>query len=90
MALRDRGWADLRVSQDLEDIVHLVDNRAELATELAQASGGVRAYVHQQLLDLLAHPLFTEALAWTVPYGADYTYQQILQQRFQQLATGAA
>lgn len=37
VALRDRGWADLRVSQDLEDIVHLVDNRAELAAELAQA-----------------------------------------------------
>jgi predicted nucleotidyltransferase len=90
VALRDRGWADLRVSQDLEDIVHLVDNRVELPIELAHASGGVRAYVGQQLQDLLVHPLFAEALAWTVPYGADYSYQQVLQQRLQQLATGAA
>lgn len=90
VALRDRGWADLRVSQDLEDIVHLVDNRVELGVELARASGGVRAYVRQQLQDLVAHPAFAEALAWTVPYGADYTYQQILQQRLQELATGAA
>ena len=89
-ALRDRGWADLRVSQDLEDIVHLVDNRVELLTEVARASGGVRAYVRQQLHELLAHPAFTEALAWTVPYGADYTYQQIIQQRLRQLATGRA
>ncbi len=90
VALRDRGWADLRVSQDLEDIVHLVDNRAELAAELAQAACGVRAYVRQQLQNLLAHPLFAEAVAWTVPYGADYTYQQILQQRLRELATGTA
>ena len=80
----------MRVSQDLEDIVHLVDNRLELATELAQASGGVRAYVRQQLQNLLGHPLFAEALAWTVPYGADYSYQQLLQQRLRELATGAA
>lgn len=56
VALRDRGWAELRVSQDLEDIVHLVDNRVELAAELAQAEGPVRAYVQQQLHELLAHP----------------------------------
>ncbi len=90
VALRDRGWADLRVSQDLEDIVHLANNRVELPTELAQASGGVRAYVRQQLHDLLAHPLFAEALAWTVPYGADYSYQQLLHHRLRALATGAA
>lgn len=90
VALRDRGWEDLRVSQDLEDIVHLVDNRVELPTEVAQASGDVRAYVRQQLHDLLAHPAFAEALAWTVPYGADYTYQQVLQQRLQELAAGTA
>jgi predicted nucleotidyltransferase len=89
VALRDRGWADLRVSQDLEDIVHLVDNRIELAAELAQAAGSVRAYVRQQLHELLAHAAFTEALAWTVPYGADYYYQQALHQRLRELATGA-
>lgn len=80
---------DLRVSQDLEDIVHVVDNRAELLTELAQAPGAVRAYVRQQVHDLLAHPAFAEALAWTMPYGADYTYQRILHQRLCDLASGS-
>lgn len=87
VALRDRGWGELRVSQDLEDIVHLVDNRAELRAELAQADTSVRAYAQQQLRELLAHPAFAEALSWTVPYGADYTYQAALQQRLWELAT---
>ena len=90
VALRDRGWTELRVSQDLEDIVHLIDNRVGLPTELAQATSSVRSYVRQQLQELLAHPAFAEALSWTVPYGADYTYQQVIQQRLRQLAVGAA
>jgi len=89
VALRDRGWGELRVSQDLEDIVHLVDNRLELRPELTQADATVRVYVQQQLQELLAHPAFAEALSWTVPYGADYTYQAALHQRLQELATGS-
>ncbi|MGI4736808.1 MAG: nucleotidyl transferase AbiEii/AbiGii toxin family protein [Janthinobacterium lividum] len=89
VALRERGWVDLRVSQDLEDIVHVVANRAELPAELAQAPGAVRAYVCQQLYELLAHPAFAEALSWTIPYGADYTYQQTLHQRLRELANGS-
>jgi hypothetical protein len=87
VALRDRGWGELRVSQDLEDIVHLVDNRRELRAELIQADASVRVYVQQQLQELLAHPAFAEALSWTVPYGADYTYQAALHQRLRELAT---
>lgn len=90
VALRDRGWADLRVSQDLEDIVHLVDNRTELPVELAQAPGAVRAYVRQQLHELLAHHAFAEALSWVMPYGADYSYQQLLHQRLRELANGSS
>ncbi|RZK98695.1 MAG: hypothetical protein EOO62_26035 [Hymenobacter sp.] len=71
VALRDRGWGELRVSQDLEDIVHLVDNRPALRAGLARADASVRAYVQRQVQELLAHPAFAEALAWTVPYGAD-------------------
>jgi len=89
VALRDRGWGELRVSQDLEDIVHLVDNRPELRVELTQADASLRAYIQQQLRELLAHPAFAEALSWTVPYGADYTYQAAVHQRLRELATGS-
>lgn len=85
-ALRDRGWSDLRMSQDLEDIVHVVDNRLELLTELAHAEETVRTYIHQQLQELLAHPAFDEALSWTLPYGADHTYQETVHQRLRELA----
>ena len=87
VALRDRGWGELRVSQALEDLVHLVANRAERRAELTPAAASVRAYVQQRLRELLAHPAFAEALSWTVPSGADYTYQAALQQRLQKLAT---
>ncbi len=90
VALRDRGWADLRVSQDLEDLVHLVANRTPLPAELARAEGPVRAYVQQHVQELLAHPAFAEALAWTVPYGADYTYQEAVHQRLRELASGSS
>lgn len=88
VALRDRGWADLRVSQDLEDIVHLVDNRTELLAELAQAEDWVRTYIQEQLRALLGHPVFAEALSWTLPYGADYTAQEVVHQRLRKLAGG--
>lgn len=87
-ALRDRGWAELRLSQDLEDIVHLVDNRAELPQEVSQAEPDVRQYVRGQLRELLAQPAFAEALAWTLPYGAGYAHQDRLHQQLHQLATG--
>jgi predicted nucleotidyltransferase len=89
VALRDRGWGELRISQDLEDIVHLVDNRRELRAELAQAYASLRVYVQQQLQELLAHAAFAEALSWTVPYGADYTYQAAVHQRLRELAAGS-
>ena len=85
-ALRDRGWGELRLSQDLEDIVHLVDNRPELPAEVSQAEPAVRDYVRAQLRELLAQPTLAEALSWTLPYGADFTYQQAVHQQLRQLA----
>lgn len=68
----------------------LVNNWAELPTELLQAPAAVRAYVHQQLRELLAHSAFAAALSWTIPYGADYTYQQLVHQCLRELATESA
>lgn len=45
VALRDRGWEDLRLSQALEDLVHVVDNRPQLIQEVAAADEGVRNYI---------------------------------------------
>lgn len=68
VALRNRGWGELRVSQDLEGIVHLVDNRPELWAELTQADASVRAYI-QQLRELLAPPLLPKPYPGQCPTG---------------------
>ncbi len=61
-AFRGRGKRDCYASHDLEDIIALVDGRAELAKELAAAEIGLRDYVAGEFLGLLANPDFRNAL----------------------------
>jgi predicted nucleotidyltransferase len=44
-AFNDRGGRDVYLSHDLEDIIAVVDGRAELADELVRAGTDVRAHV---------------------------------------------
>jgi hypothetical protein len=90
VALRDRGWADLRLSQDLEDLVHVVDNRPFLAKEVAAAEAGVRLDIRQRLLELLSHYDFLEALEWTLPYGSGYDRKSEVVRRLEQMIEAAA
>lgn len=61
-AFNDRGARDVYLSHDLEDIVTVVDGRAELADELARAGTTVRGHVIEQTQGLLAHPELPNAL----------------------------
>jgi predicted nucleotidyltransferase len=61
-AFNDRGGRDVYASHDLEDIVTVIDGRAELADELVTAEPSVRAHVVQQIQALLAHPDMQNAL----------------------------
>jgi predicted nucleotidyltransferase len=85
-AMRDRGWDDLRLSQDLEDVVHVVDNRLHLEREVAQAGEGVRGYIQYVLSELLAHPDLLEALEWTLPYGSGYERKFEIERRLRRMA----
>ncbi len=87
VALRDRGWADLRLSQDLEDLVHVLDNRLALPAEVNAADPAVRQYIQKQVTELLRHPDLLEALEWTLPYGSGYERKFELERRFRLLAT---
>lgn len=51
-AFSDRGRSDPRASRDLEDIVTLLDTRAELMRETEAAPADVRAYIATQLVEL--------------------------------------
>lgn len=61
-AFNDRGGRDVYLSHDLEDIVTVIDGRAELADELLRAERALRAHVVEQAQALLAHPELPNAL----------------------------
>lgn len=63
-AFYGRGNGDYGASHDVEDIVTLVDGRAELAAEIAAASHDLREYLREEIEDLLAERRFTETLQW--------------------------
>ena len=50
------------LSHDLEDIVTVIDGRAELADELTHAEPALRAHVVRETRALLAHPEMQNAL----------------------------
>ncbi|MEO5881268.1 MAG: nucleotidyl transferase AbiEii/AbiGii toxin family protein [Caldimonas sp.] len=61
-AFADRGRDDLLGSHDAEDIVNLVDGRAELSAEVGRAPADLRAYLRERCSALLARPDFADAL----------------------------
>jgi hypothetical protein len=68
-AFGDRGGGDV-YHHDLEDVIALVDGRAELHSELERASEGVRRYVAETVAALLASLAFVEALPGHLPADA--------------------
>jgi len=62
-AFKGRSEGDFLASRDLADIIALVDGRAELVGELAEAPPDLRAYLTDELAILLAHPRFAEGVS---------------------------
>lgn len=88
-AFRSRGQRDIRLSSDLEDMLYLVDNRPELATEVAAASATVRLYLAAELTHLLRHPELPEAIDGYLPYGSGATRSALLETRLRAIVTAA-
>jgi predicted nucleotidyltransferase len=63
-AFNARGGGDYGGSHDMEDIVNVVDGRAELAEEISRCDQEVRDYVASEVDALLADSQFTETLSW--------------------------
>lgn len=55
-AFKGRGNNDLLSSGDIEDILNLIDGRAELEVEVAQAPDDVKAYLISEFANFLASP----------------------------------
>ncbi len=83
-AFNDRGGRDVYLSHDLEDIITVIDGRAELPDELAQAAPSVRRHVVEQTNALLTHPEIANALPGIV---AQPIRAGIVLQRLQHIAS---
>lgn len=66
-AFAGRGGGDFMASHDLEDLITVVDGRAELVDEFGAASAELRDYLAKQLRTLLANPRFVDALPAHLP-----------------------
>jgi len=83
-AFNDRGGRDVYLSHDLEDIITVIDGRAELADEIARAEASIHKHVVEQANALLAHPEMANALPGIV---AQPIRAGIVLQRLQHIAS---
>lgn len=60
-SFRDRGGGDY-LHHDVEDILNVVDGRAELADEVLAAPPDVRAFIEEELDELLANRAFVDQI----------------------------
>jgi hypothetical protein len=59
-AFQDRGNSDY-MSHDMEDIVNVIEGRAEIVAEIDSSAESVRLYLRNEFDDLLADPTFVDS-----------------------------
>ncbi len=85
-AFHARGRNDYRMSHDLEDVITVIDGRAEITEEVSDAQMDLRQYLSNQFLDLLASRDFLEALpGHLLPDSASQQRAGIVIERIRQL-----
>jgi predicted nucleotidyltransferase len=87
-AYKGRGQGDFLASHDLEDLIAVVDGRAELIAELQTASDQLRVYVRSEIKTLLDARGFRDALpGYLYPDAASQARMSIIMERLQALAS---
>jgi hypothetical protein len=87
-AFAGRGKGDYQASHDLEDLVAVVDGRAELGEEILAGPKDVRNYIVIEITKLLATPAFVDALpGYLLPDQASQARISILLERLKKIAT---
>lgn len=69
-AFAGRGAGDYLASHDLEDLLSVIDGRADLLDECRNCNSALRAYLAEQFGALLKEPEFVEALSGHLPGDA--------------------
>jgi predicted nucleotidyltransferase len=69
-AFKDRGNRDGRTSQDFEDMIFILENRAEIWEELNRCQGTLRDYLQKEFSALLKIPYFNDWVEAHVERGS--------------------
>jgi hypothetical protein len=69
-AFANRGKNDLHASRDLEDVIAVIDGRAELVGEIQSAASDVRSYLAKEIKKLISIREFKDALPGHLPPDA--------------------
>jgi hypothetical protein len=86
-AFRARGEGDVSGSHDLEDVVTVIDGRAEIVAEVRSAPADVRAFIAPEFRQLLAERTFVDALpGFLLPDAANQARLPVLLDRLTTLA----
>lgn len=86
-AFAGRGKNDYQSSHDLEDLIAVVDGRAELVDEVRNGKGDVREYIEAEIRKLLAVREFQDALpGYLLPDEASQARISILLDRLNMIA----
>ena len=83
-AFNGRGNGDALSSRDIEDIVNLVDGRAELVDEIIAAEKDVKEYIAPEIIKLLSNPDFESAVSSQAK--GDHDRQNILFERLETIS----
>jgi hypothetical protein len=81
-ALLSRGIQDLHLSQDLEDILYIIDGRDSFFENLSQAAIPVRAFIFKALKEVSTHPSFESAARGNMPRGLSLERQNEILEKF--------
>jgi hypothetical protein len=86
-AFHGRGSDDVMSSHDLEDVITVIDGRAEIVNELRDAASDVRLYVASELHRLLARRDFVDAFpGFLLPDSASQGRSHLLLNRMTAIA----
>jgi hypothetical protein len=86
-AFAGRGKNDYLSSHDLEDLIAVVDGRAELIEEIQAGPEGVRTYIASEIKKLIAISAFMDALpGYLLPDAASQARISTVLERMKQIA----
>lgn len=68
-ATLNRGYPDLTMSHDFEDLVYLINNRQRLLEDFRQSDERVKTFIGETLKEFQSNPHLEEAIIYALPYG---------------------